>query len=174
VDLPQPVRPEHPSSRTRVTCDVENPTRDAHAVTWALSNESARRTTRQARRTERVATTVPSRKKHDCERHPGCLPPSSAPALINNIAGEACQVPGRIPLPARRCLLVLCVFAALTCREPLGAGRVMTGRTGRPALGRDRSNLCGFCVWYRSAGWCPVQSPAGIRRLERSYRRSHL
>lgn len=41
VDLPQPNRPEHPLSRTRVQREVENNTPDAHAVTRALSNESA-------------------------------------------------------------------------------------------------------------------------------------
>lgn len=72
--------------------------------------------------------------------------------LDNKIAGNACQVPGRIPLPTGRCLLVPCVFAALTCRETRGAGRVMTERTRRSPFGRDRSNLHGFCVWSRPAG----------------------
>jgi len=73
VDLPQPVRPEHPSSRARAVCGVETTAHDAHAVTWALSNEPAWRTTPEARRTVRVAAAALSRKKHDCKRYPGVL-----------------------------------------------------------------------------------------------------
>jgi hypothetical protein len=73
VDLPQPDRPEHPLSRTRATRGVENATRNAHAVTWALSNESAWHIARKAQRTVRVLACTPSRKKRTREGTPGAF-----------------------------------------------------------------------------------------------------
>lgn len=52
-----------------------NSARDAHAVTRALSNESAWHTTRKAQRAMRVAAHAPSRKKRTHERTQGTFHP---------------------------------------------------------------------------------------------------
>jgi hypothetical protein len=63
VDLPQPIRPGHPVSQIRVGRRLEIATTNAHAVTRARKNGSARRSVRYAQRADRAALHASSRKK---------------------------------------------------------------------------------------------------------------